>query len=328
MRSTMRIFLTGAAGFIGSNLTDRLLEQGHSVLGFDNFNDFYDPAIKRANLARALQHPQFELVKGDLLDPTLLERTFARFSPERVVHLAAWAGVRPSIERPALYQKVNIEGTTNLLERCRQDGVSRFVFASSSSVYGDRLAVPFRETDDVSEPISPYAATKRAGELLCYTWHHLFGLHTHCLRFFTVYGPRQRPEMAIHRFTRCIAQGQPITLYGDGSTSRDYTYIDDILDGLVASIERVEGYRIYNLGESRTVELRRLVELVGEALGERPRIEHRPTQPGDVTRTFAEISRAATELDYAPRVPIEDGVRRFVDWYRAQTGSAAPRPIA
>jgi len=208
------------------------------------------------------------------------------------------------------------------------DGVSRFVFASSSSVYGDRLAVPFRETDDVSEPISPYAATKRAGELLCYTWHHLFGLHTHCLRFFTVYGPRQRPEMAIHQFTRRIAQGQPVVLYGDGSTSRDYTYIDDILDGLVASIERVEGYRIYNLGESRTVELRRLVELIGEALGEQPRIEHRPTQPGDVTRTFADISRAAAELGYAPKVPIEVGVRRFVDWYRAQTGSEAPRPMA
>lgn len=328
MRPTMRILLTGAAGFIGSNLADRLLDQGHSVLGLDNFNDFYDPAIKRANLARAQGHPRFELVEGDLLDAPLLERTFAAFSPERVVHLAAWAGVRPSIERPALYQKVNVEGTTNLLERCRQDGVSRFVFASSSSVYGDRLAVPFRETDDVSEPISPYAATKRAGELLCYTWHHLFGLHTHCLRFFTVYGPRQRPEMAIHQFTRRIAQGQPVVLYGDGSTSRDYTYIDDILDGLVASIERVEGYRIYNLGESRTVELRRLVELIGEALGEQPRIEHRPTQPGDVTRTFADISRAAAELGYAPKVPIEVGVRRFVDWYRAQTGSEAPRPMA
>ena len=328
MRPTMRILLTGAAGFIGSNLADRLLDQGHSVLGLDNFNDFYDPAIKRANLARAQEHPRFELVEGDLLDAPLLERTFAAFSPERVVHLAAWAGVRPSIERPALYQKVNVEGTTNLLERCRQDGVSRFVFASSSSVYGDRLAVPFRETDDVSEPISPYAATKRAGELLCYTWHHLFGLHTHCLRFFTVYGPRQRPEMAIHQFTRRIAQGQPVVLYGDGSTSRDYTYIDDILDGLVASIERVEGYRIYNLGESRTVELRRLVELIGEALGEQPRIEHRPTQPGDVTRTFADISRAAAELGYAPKVPIEVGVRRFVDWYRAQTGSEAPRPMA
>lgn len=328
MRPTMRILLTGAAGFIGSNLADRLLDSGHNVLGLDNFNDFYDPAIKRANLARALKHPRFELVEGDLLDAPLLERTFAVFSPERVVHLAAWAGVRPSIERPGLYQKVNVEGTTNLLERCRLDGVSRFVFASSSSVYGDRLAVPFRETDDVSEPISPYAATKRAGELLCYTWHHLFGLHTHCLRFFTVYGPRQRPEMAIHQFTRRIAQGQPVVLYGDGSTSRDYTYIDDILDGLVASIERVEGYRIYNLGESRTVELRRLVELIGEALGEQPRIEHRPTQPGDVTRTFADISRAAAELGYAPKVPIEVGVRRFVDWYRAQTGSEAPRPMA
>ncbi|MFZ4738719.1 MAG: NAD-dependent epimerase/dehydratase family protein [Bradymonadia bacterium] len=324
----MRILLTGAAGFIGSNLADRLLSQGHTLLGLDNFNDFYDPAIKRRNVESARAHPAFELVEGDILDAPLLEALFARFRPDRVVHLAAWAGVRPSIERPALYQKVNVEGTTNLLERCRLDGVKHFVFASSSSVYGDRHEVPFRETDDVDQPISPYAATKRAGELLCYTWHHLFGLHTHCLRFFTVYGPRQRPEMAIHQFTRRIHRGESVVMFGDGSTSRDYTYIDDILDGLVASVERVEGYRIYNLGESQTVELRRLIAVIGDTLGVTPRIEQRPIQPGDVTRTFADISRARAELGYAPHVGIEEGVRRFVDWYLLQTGSGAPRPMA
>ncbi len=320
----MHIVVTGAAGFIGSSLVDRLLAAGHSVVGLDNFNDFYDPAIKANNLHAALGHPGFRLVRGDLLDPAAMADAFADGPVDRVVHLAAWAGVRPSIQQPALYQKVNVEGTTNVLEACRAHGCDRLVFASSSSVYGDRQAVPFHEEDRVDHPISPYAATKKAGELLCYTWHHLFGLHVHAHRFFTVYGPRQRPEMAIHKFARLIAEGQPLTLFGDGSSSRDYTYIDDIVDGLMASVERVAGYRVYNLGESKTTTLSELVGLLGEAMGAAPQVTHLPMQPGDVTRTFADVSRARAELAYDPKVGMAEGIARFVAWFRATDGGQRP----
>lgn len=314
----MRVLITGAAGFIGSHVTEQLLERGATVLGIDNFNRFYDPAIKRSNIAASLKNTRFTLETADITDAPAMAQIFAAFKPDRVVHLAAWAGVRPSIEQPALYQKVNIEGTTNLLECCRQSGVKHFVFASSSSVYGDRENVPFCETDNVDNPISPYAATKKAGELLCYTYHHLFDISTHCLRFFTVYGPRQRPEMAIAKFTRLLAAGRPITLFGDGTSSRDYTYIDDIVSGVIASTERCDGYRVYNLGESKTIELRQLVDVIAGALGVSPSIEWLPMQPGDVQRTFAEISRARSELDYAPQINIEEGVRRYVAWFRDQ----------
>ncbi len=314
----MRVLLTGAAGFIGSHLADRLLAEGHDVVGLDNFNDFYAPAIKERNILAASEHPRFELIRGDILDGALLEQVFSRFSPDRVIHLAAWAGVRPSIERPALYQKVNLEGTVNLLEACRAHKVNRFVFASSSSVYGNRDEVPFRESDDVGQPISPYAATKRAGELLCYTFHHLFGLHVHCLRFFTVYGPRQRPEMAIHKFARAISHGQVVTLYGDGRSSRDYTYVDDIIDGVMASFHRVEGYRIINLGESETTPLIELVDMIGDALGQTPRLEFAPMQPGDVMRTFADIAVARNRLAYNPKVNMRVGIEHFVRWFRQQ----------
>ncbi len=314
----MRVLITGAAGFIGSHVTERLLDQGATVLGVDNFNTFYDPETKLGNLSTSLKNPDFTLEREDITDMSVMSRIFAEFAPDRVIHLAAWAGVRPSIEHPALYQKVNIEGTTNLLECCRQTGVKHFIFASSSSVYGDRENVPFCESDNVDHPISPYAATKKAGELLCYTYHHLFNISTHCLRFFTVYGPRQRPEMAIAKFTRLISEGRPITLFGDGTSSRDYTYIDDIVAGVLASTARCEGYRVYNLGESKTIDLKGLVAVIAKSLGITPKIEWLPMQPGDVQRTFADITRAQAELDYHPTVNIEVGIRRYVEWYRAQ----------
>ncbi|MCB9523442.1 MAG: GDP-mannose 4,6-dehydratase [Myxococcales bacterium] len=316
----MRIAVTGAAGFIGSSLVDRLLAMGHQVVGIDNFNDFYDPAIKAENLRAAQAHGGFTLVRGDLVDPAVMAQAFAHGPVDRVVHLAAWAGVRPSIQLPALYQKVNVEGTTTVLEACRAHGCDRLVFASSSSVYGDRPDVPFREDDRVDFPISPYAATKKAGELLCYTWHHLFGLHVHCHRFFTVYGPRQRPEMAIHKFARMIQEGAELPLFGDGSSSRDYTFIDDIVDGLVASVARVEGYRIYNLGESKTTTLAELVALLGDALGRAPRVRHLPSQPGDVSTTYADVSRARAELGYDPKVSMPEGIARFVEWFQRTDG--------
>jgi UDP-glucuronate 4-epimerase len=314
----MRILVTGGAGFIGSSLSDRLLTLGHEVVCLDDFNDFYDPALKRANVAQALSHPRYALVEGDILDAALLDRVFA--APfDAVAHLAAYAGVRPSIENPALYQRVNVEGTLALLERCRAAGTPKFVFASSSSVYGGRTDVPFRETDDVSRPISPYAATKLCGEVLCHTYHHLFGTAVHCLRFFTVYGPRQRPEMAIHLFASAMREGRPVRLFGDGGSSRDYTYIDDIVDGVIASIERCAGFEILNLGGSSATSLTRLVELVARRLGATPRIERLPDQPGDVPVTFADVAKAARVLGYAPRVGIEEGIGLFCDWLEARS---------
>ena len=319
----MKVLVTGAAGFIGSHLVDRLLACGHRVLGLDNFNQFYDPAIKASNLIEALAHERFELVRGDICDEKLVDEVFGRFKPDRLVHLAAWAGVRPSIENPSIYSDVNLGGTVVLFQACRHHGVSRISFASSSSVYGDREQVPFRESDDVSAPISPYAATKRAGELLAYTWHHLFGLHIHCLRFFTVYGPRQRPEMAIAKFVKAIDEGDTVTLFGDGNSARDYTYIDDIIDGLLRSVENVDGYQIYNLGNSTPTRLLDLVNMIGEALDKTPILSFLPMQPGDVSRTYADVQRARTDLGYVPRTAMEDGIRKYVAWYR-QRGASNP----
>ncbi len=320
----MRVLLTGAAGFIGSHLAERLLADGHEVTGFDSFDSFlYDAATKERNVAPLTGRPGFRLVRADLLDARLL-RELCR-GKDLVVHLAALAGVRPSIADPPRYARTNVEGTLNLFEACRSAGVHRVVFASSSSVYGarDATAVPFREADPCISPASPYAATKRAGELLASTYRDLFGLGITSLRFFTVYGPRQRPEMAIHKFTRALAAGQPVTLFGDGTTARDYTFIDDIIDGTAAACARVAPgeLAVYNLGGSRTTTLSRLVELIAGALGVTPRIDWQPEQPGDVPITFADVSRAARELGYAPKVPIEAGITRFVDWFRAQPGA-------
>jgi UDP-glucuronate 4-epimerase len=316
----MKVLVTGGAGFIGSSVAERLLDLGHHVVCLDNFNDFYSPAIKRENLARCLAHDRFTLCEGDITDRSLLAALFAAERFEAIVHLAAWAGVRPSIERPEIYEEVNLGGTVNLLQRARLDGVRTFVFASSSSVYGGRNDPPFSEDDLVGRPVSPYAATKRAGELLCYTYHHLFGLDVTCLRYFTVYGPRQRPEMAIHKFARRLVRGEAIPLFGDGASSRDYTYIDDIVDGTVRALERCQGYEILNLGESTTTRLLDLVRLIGDTLGVEPQIEWLPDQPGDVPITFANVERARRVLDYRPAVPVEVGVPRFVDWYLAGPG--------
>lgn len=315
----MRILITGAAGFIGSHLTERLLEGGSEVVGLDSFDDFYDPSVKRANLSRALEHAAFRLVEGDIRDGEFLQEALPE-PLDCIVHLAARAGVRPSIEQPVLYQDVNVRGTQELLEFARQHEVPRFVFGSSSSVYGNNPKVPFAEDDPVGRPISPYAATKRQGELLCHTYHHLFGIGVIALRFFTVYGPRQRPDLAIHRFTRLLSEGRPIQQFGDGTTSRDYTYIDDIIQGIEGAIRYLEvtpeTYEIVNLGESQTIELSRLIEIISAELGVIPVIERLPAQPGDVERTFADISKARALFAYRPATAIEEGVRRFVRWYR------------
>ena len=319
----MSAFLvTGAAGFIGSHVVEALLAAGHAVVGLDNFDDFYPRAVKERNLARALASKAFRLVEGDVRDAALLAGLMR--ADMVVVHLAARAGVRPSIQQPALYASVNVLGTATVLEAARAAGVRRFVFASSSSVYGDSAPVPFREDWPAVEPISPYAATKRAGELLCAAYAHLFPLRIAALRFFTVYGPRQRPDLAIHAFTRRTAAGEAIPFYGDGSAERDYTYVDDILGGVLGAVAWTGeaagpggAFEIVNLGGSRTTTLARLIELVAAALGVEPRVEELPLQPGDVPITFADVRKAKRLWGWEPRVPIKAGIERFVEWFRA-----------
>jgi len=312
------VLVTGGAGFIGSHLCQRLLAGGHRVVALDNFDPFYDPVLKRDNVQEIYKSDDrgiFRFVEGDIRNRADLENVFREYSPDLVVHLAARAGVRPSIRDPLLYEDVNVRGTLQLLEQCRTHGVTRLIFGSSSSVYGTNPKIPFAETDPLVSMISPYAVTKRSGELLCYTYHHLYGLNIYCLRFFTVYGPRQRPEMAIHKFARLIYQGDTVPLFGDGSSSRDYTYIDDIIDGILSAMERIRGYDIFNLGGSRTVPLTILISLLEEALGKKAQIEFLPEQPGDVPITYAELSKAQQSLGYRPRVLIEDGIERFVQWF-------------
>jgi UDP-glucuronate 4-epimerase len=316
----MRILLTGGAGFIGSHLAERLLERGIQLTIIDNLNGFYDPAIKRRNLERIGEKGEFTFCRQDILDRKAVEHLFHSFRPQVVVHLAAYAGVRPSLENPGLYSEVNVTGTSILLEQARQDEVQHFVFGSSSSVYGINSKVPFHEEDPVHQPISPYAVTKRAGELLCFSYHHNYGLPITSLRFFTVYGPRQRPEMAIHKFTRDIEQGKEIPVYHEGKSARDYTYVDDIVQGVLNAIDRPQGCSIFNLGNSQVVQLSDLIRLVEQALGKKARIRLMPAQPGDVPITSADISRARERLDYVPTTNIEEGVSRFVQWYREEMG--------
>jgi len=319
----MKILLTGAAGFIGSHLAERLCGRGDRVTGFDNFDPFYPREVKERNLAGLFSRKDFELVEGDLTDPHDVDQAFEVAGPvDTVVHLAALAGVRPSIASPGRYWNVNVNGTLHLLHACRERGVRRIVFASSSSVYGLDSDVPFSEFDPCGHPMSPYAATKRSGELMAFNHHHLYGATVTCLRFFTVYGPRQRPDLAIHKFARLIDAGQPIELFGDGTTSRDYTWIDDILDGVVAAIDQQArdprtAYRIYNLGGSRPTTLAELVDRISAALGKQATIERKPEEPGDMKHTLADVDLAQGDLGYSPKVSIDAGIPRFVEWWRS-----------
>ena len=311
------ILITGGAGFIGSHLVEKLLaEKIGRVAALDNFNEFYSPEIKRANLAAVAENPQFRLYETDICDAENLRKVFAENEFDTIVHLAALAGVRPSLLDPKLYTQVNVNGTLNLLELAKEFNVKQFVFGSSSSVYGINSKIPFSEDDKISQPISPYAATKAAGELLCHTFSHLYDIRTICLRFFTVYGARQRPDLAIHKFSKLILEEKPIPVFGDGTTRRDYTYVDDIIQGVRAAIDYDKSdYEIFNLGESETIELSRLIELLEKSLGKKAIIERREMQPGDVPITFADISKSRELLNYNPHTKIEDGIPKFVEWF-------------
>ncbi len=316
------ILVTGGAGFIGSHLVDRLLSEGRwKVSVIDDLNDFYDPAIKLANASKHEKNSNYQLFKADIRDQASLRKIFATNGFDCIVHLAARAGVRPSLVQPLLYAETNINGTMNLLEQAREQGIKQFVFGSSSSVYGLNAKVPFGEDDPIRQPISPYAATKAAGELICHTYTHLYGIRSVCLRFFTVYGPRQRPDLAIHKFARLISEDKPIPVFGDGTTRRDYTFIDDIIAGVRGAIDYDKtDYEVINLGESRTVELRELISLLEKELGRSAQIDRQPLQPGDVPQTFADITKARRLLGYNPQTQIEEGIHTFVRWFRENTG--------
>jgi UDP-glucuronate 4-epimerase len=313
----MNFLVTGGAGFIGSHVCERLLGLGHAVWTFDDLNSFYDPAIKQRGLQalEALGRP-FKFVQGDLTDRAALDALLGNVKFDQIIHLAARAGVRPSLQEPALYQRVNVEGTVNLLEAARLAGVKKITIASSSSVYGTNAKVPFSESDPIFSAISPYAASKLACEALGHVYHHIYGMDVAMLRFFTVYGPRQRPDLAIHKFAQLISQGKPIPVFGDGSTARDYTYVTDTVDGVIACTRKEFGYEIFNLGESQTVTLSCLIELLEKSLGKKAVVDRQPPQPGDVPITFANIDKARARLGYHPKVKIEEGIPRFVEWFR------------
>jgi len=317
--------VTGVAGFIGSHVAEALLARGESVIGVDSFDSYYDPAVKRANVAEVARAggDRFTLVEADIRDEAAMARAFTHYRPDSLVHLAARAGVRPSIADPALYADVNVVGTARLLAAAERAGRRRLVLASSSSVYGGNTKLPFAEADDVSRPISPYAATKRACELLAHAHQHLTGASVACLRFFTCYGPRQRPDLAIHKFMRMVHAGEPIPVFGDGSSSRDYTYIDDIVAGVLAALDRIDGrgYRIWNLGSSEPVRLSTMIEAAGAVVGKTPIIDRRPTQPGDAPHTYADLTRAGAELGYQPSTRFEDGLRAQWEWLKPRLGA-------
>jgi UDP-glucuronate 4-epimerase len=313
----MNFLVTGGAGFIGSHLCERLLNEGHAVWTIDDLNPFYDVAIKQQNLCdiQSLAKP-FTFVQGDLTDVECLDELFGEVQFDQIIHLAARAGVRPSLQEPALYQRVNVEGTVNLLEAARKRGVKKITIASSSSVYGVNAKVPFSEVDPIFSAISPYAASKLACEALGHVYHHVYGMDVAMLRFFTVYGPRQRPDLAIHKFAQLIERGKPIPVFGDGKTARDYTYVTDTLEGIMACTRKEFGFEIFNLGESQTVELDYLISLIEKALGKKAIIDRQPAQPGDVPITFADISKARNILGYNPQIKIEQGIPKFVEWFK------------
>lgn len=317
----MNFLVTGGAGFIGSHVCERFLRDGHSVWAFDDLNDFYDPQLKRRNLRdiQLLAKP-FEFVHGDLTDRAVLDELFGSVKFDQIIHLAARAGVRPSLAEPALYQRVNVEGTVNVLEAARNHRVKKIIIGSSSSVYGVNSKVPFSETDPIFSAISPYAVSKLACEALGHVYHHVYGMDVAVLRLFTVYGPRQRPDLAIRKFATLIQAGKPIPVFGDGSMARDYTYVTDTVDGIIASTQKEFGFEIFNLGESQTVKLNRVIELLEAALGRKAIIDRQPLQPGDVPVTFADITKARARLGYDPQVKIEPGIKLFIDWFRKNTG--------
>jgi len=310
------IFLTGGAGFIGSSLADSLLEQGNKIVCLDNFDNYYDREIKLRNIQKALKNPNFLLVEGDIRDRNLLSKLFSENNFQLILHLAAKAGVRSSVELPREYFEVNIDGTINILEIAKEYGVNQIIFASSSSIYGNNPKVPFSESDFVDHPISPYAASKKAGELICFTYHELYQMDITCLRFFTVYGPRQRPDLAIHKFAGLILEDKPVPVYGDGSLKRDYTYVDDIVFGVNQAIKNLSGFHIFNLGNSRTISVLEMITELEKAIGKKAQIDFLPLQPGDVNLTFADISAAKKELDYNPKFDFSTGIRKFIEWLK------------
>lgn len=319
----MRVLVTGGAGFIGSHVCEQLTERGDQVVIVDSFDAFYSPAVKRRNIEPLVRDGGAQLIEADIADVETIAASLSA-PVDAIIHLAARAGVRPSLEKPLEYARTNVEGTLAMLELARRLGIRPFVFGSSSSVYGDATPVPFRESEPASEPISPYAATKRAGELLCRSHAHLFGLSVICVRLFTVYGPRQRPDLAIHKFARLMSSGRPIPFYGDGSTERDYTFVADIVDGVVKALDwalaaEPHAFEIVNLGESQTTSLSQLVEMISAELGVEAKLDRQPHQPGDVQRTYASVDKARALLGYDPRTSMEDGIRQFVDWFKAQT---------
>ncbi len=314
----MKVLVTGGAGFIGSHVAEALLGRGDAVTILDDFNDYYPPRLKRQNVEEVRAAGPIEVVEGDICDAGAVERAFLAASPDAVIHLAARAGVRPSLEAPLLYERVNVHGTMLLLEACRRHGVRKFVFASSSSVYGAEKRVPFREEAGELRPLSPYAATKIAGEKICYTYAHLWGLGVTCLRLFTVYGPRQRPDLAIRKFIERILRGEPIPVYGDGTSGRDYTFVADTVAGILGALDYDGGWDVFNLGNSHPVKLKDLIAAIEECTGKKARIERLPEQPGDVPLTWADISRAQEALGYRPDTRLEEGLRIMVEWCAAR----------
>jgi UDP-glucuronate 4-epimerase len=313
----MNILVTGAAGFIGSHVCEYFIGKGHTVVGIDNYDNFYPAHFKDANLAGLLNHKAFRFYKDDIRDSKALNRIFSENEIDLVIHLAAKAGVRPSIENITAYYDVNVNGSVTLLEAMKEHNIKKLLFASSSSVYGNNPKVPFSENDRVDDPISPYASTKKSGELLCHVYSHLHGFDITCLRFFTVFGPRQRPDLAIHKFTRLIDLGQPVPFFGDGNTARDYTYIDDIVNGISCAADKLSGYQVFNLGESRTITLKQLVESIEKAIGKPAQLSKLPMQQGDVLITYADTSKARALIGYDPKYDLETGIRNFVNWYQA-----------